>query len=59
MGYVEVLNPAFPNAAPPTPVVHRGRRYALEDRRPTLARARRRRPVTRSTVDSTRAPASC
>ncbi|MCE9671482.1 transglycosylase SLT domain-containing protein [Myxococcus stipitatus] len=30
-GYVEVLNPAFPNAAPPAPVVHRGRRYARED----------------------------
>ncbi|MFP2960882.1 transglycosylase SLT domain-containing protein [Myxococcus sp. 1LA] len=34
VGYVEVLNPAFPNAAPPTPVVHRGRRYGLEDLAP-------------------------
>ncbi|MCP3167230.1 lytic transglycosylase domain-containing protein [Myxococcus qinghaiensis] len=33
-GFVEVLNPAFPNAAPPAPVVHRGRRYALEDLAP-------------------------
>jgi soluble lytic murein transglycosylase len=33
-GYVEVLNPAFPNAEPPTPVVHRGRRYGLEDLSP-------------------------
>ncbi|MFP2908922.1 transglycosylase, partial [Pyxidicoccus sp. 3LFB2] len=33
-GYVEVLNPAFPNAAPPAPVVHRGRRYGLEDLAP-------------------------
>ncbi|MBU8897390.1 transglycosylase [Corallococcus sp. H22C18031201] len=34
MGFVEVLNPAFPGLAPPTPVVHRGRRYALEDLSP-------------------------
>ncbi|WP_338865922.1 transglycosylase SLT domain-containing protein [Myxococcus stipitatus] len=33
-GFVEVLNPAFPNAAPPAPVVHRGRRYVLEDLSP-------------------------
>ncbi|HZI10649.1 MAG TPA: transglycosylase SLT domain-containing protein [Myxococcus sp.] len=36
-GYVEVLNPAFPNAAQPTPVVHRGRRYGLEDLAPYFA----------------------
>src|SRR4051794_5842842 len=36
-GYVEVLNPASPNAAPPAPVVHRGRRYGLEDLSPYFA----------------------
>lgn len=33
-GYVEVLNPAFPGIVPPAPVVHRGRRYGLEDLTP-------------------------
>nr|WP_240359917.1 transglycosylase SLT domain-containing protein [Pyxidicoccus trucidator] len=40
-GYVEVLNPAFPNAAPPTPVVHRGRRYGLEDLSPYFAEGKK------------------
>jgi soluble lytic murein transglycosylase len=37
VGYVQVFNPAFPGLVPPTPVVHRGRRYALEDLAPYFA----------------------
>ncbi|QSQ26895.1 transglycosylase SLT domain-containing protein [Pyxidicoccus parkwayensis] len=40
-GYVEVLNPAFPNAAPPAPVVRRGRRYGLEELSPYFAEGKK------------------
>jgi soluble lytic murein transglycosylase len=36
-GFIEVVNPAFPGAAPPAPVVQRGRSYTLEDLEPYFA----------------------
>ncbi|NBD13048.1 transglycosylase SLT domain-containing protein [Corallococcus silvisoli] len=41
-GYVQVFNPAFPGLVPPTPVVHRGRRYGLEDLAPYFADGKKR-----------------
>lgn len=40
-GYVEVLNPAFPNAAPPPKLVDRGPRYDLEALSPYFAEGRK------------------
>ncbi|GMU10096.1 flagellar assembly lytic transglycosylase [Corallococcus caeni] len=42
VGYVQVFNPAFPGIAPPTPVVHRGRRYGLEDLTPYFTDGKKR-----------------
>ncbi|MGE6761822.1 transglycosylase SLT domain-containing protein [Corallococcus interemptor] len=42
VGYVQVFNPAFPGIVPPTPVVHRGRRYGLEDLTPYFADGKKR-----------------
>ncbi|MBN8471463.1 transglycosylase SLT domain-containing protein [Corallococcus exiguus] len=42
VGYVQVFNPAFPGLVPPTPVVHRGRRYGLEDLTPYFADGKKR-----------------
>jgi soluble lytic murein transglycosylase len=38
-GFIEVVNPAFPTAAPPAPVVQRGRSYTPEELAPYFAQS--------------------